>query len=216
MADEGDLTVTALYTSATWAWARFDGAELFLTPEAGAVFSVTNLVMGLARLFRRDVPSLKWSLAQRHAVIDHLADGATQIVELAAGLSRRGVTFSARPGVRYVEVDLPAMIHRKEALLARTEAGLAVRARASLVRVAADVRELELGTLVGPGPVCVIAEGLLMYLDAEAQRGLWARIAGFLGPRGGTFLFDLVPAIEQPPPERFNADVRCNQCESKY
>jgi O-methyltransferase involved in polyketide biosynthesis len=200
---EGDLTVTALYTSAAWAWAGFRGAELFLTREAGAVFSVTNFVMALSRLLRPDTPSLRWSLAQRHAVIDHLAErsGASQIVELAAGLSRRGAAFSERPGVRYVEVDLPAMIAKKESLLARTVAGAAVRARSSLVRVAADVRELDFGSVVEPGAVCVIAEGLLMYLDADAQRTLWRRVAAlFADHPGSTFLFDLVPATEQPQP----------------
>lgn len=198
---EGDLTVTALYTSAVWAWAGFRGAELFLTREAGAVFSVTNAVMMVLGGWRRSVPSLRWSLAQRHAVIDHLASGAPQVVELAAGLSRRGAAFSERPGVRYVEVDLPGMVARKEALLARTEAGRAVLARASLVRVAADVRELDFGSVVGPGPVCVIAEGLLMYFDADAQRLLWRRIAAWFVDRpGSTLVFDLVPAIEQPAP----------------
>lgn len=201
MAEDGDLTVTALYTSAAWSWAGFRGAELFLTREAGAVFSVTNAVMAVTGLLRPDVPSLRWSLAQRHAALDHLAQGHTQIVELAAGLSRRGAAFSERPGVRYVEVDLPAMIARKEALLARTPEGVAVRERGSLVRVAADVRDLDLATILAPGPVCVIAEGLLMYLDADAQRALWRKLGTALADRpGSTLLFDLVPAVEQPKP----------------
>jgi O-methyltransferase involved in polyketide biosynthesis len=205
VADDGDLTVTALYTSAVWSWAGFRGADLFFTREAGAVFSVTNAVMAVSGWFRPDVPSLRWSLAQRHAVIDHLAltSGAAQIVELAAGLSRRGVAFTERSDLRYVEIDLPGMIARKEALLARSEAGLAVRARTGLLRVAADVRELDLDTVLVPGPATVIAEGLLVYFEADAQRALWRRLATALADRpGSVLLFDFVPAVEQPPPGR--------------
>jgi O-methyltransferase involved in polyketide biosynthesis len=186
-----------------WAWAGFAGAELLATREAGAVLSVTDLVLGAARLLRPGTPSLRWSLAQRHAMIDHLArtSGAAQVLELAAGLSRRGVALTEDPGVRYVEVDLPPMVARKEALLGRSEAGRAALGRSNLVRVGADAREVDLGGLLGPGPACVIAEGLLMYLEAEAQRALWRRIAGALADRPGSVLvFDLVPASEQPAP----------------
>lgn len=208
---DGDLTITALYTSGTWAWAGFKRAELFATREGGAVFTVTNVVMAFASLLRPGSPSLRWSLAQRHAMIDQLArnTGATRIVELAAGLSRRGAAFTDDPAVRYVEVDLPAVIARKDELLARTETGRAVAGRSSLVRLAADVRDVDLGAVVGqvtdgdpPGTrVCVIAEGLMMYLDARAQRALWGRIAEALAGRpGSVLLFDLVPAGELPQP----------------
>jgi O-methyltransferase involved in polyketide biosynthesis len=47
----------------------------------------------------------------------------------------------------------------------------------------------------------VVAEGLLMYLDAEAQRVLWRRVADLVAARPGSALvFDLVPAVEQPAP----------------
>ena len=44
----------------------------------------------------------------------------------------------------------------------------------------------------------MIAEGLLMYLPEAAQRALFAEVAGLMRERGGVFLFDLVPAPEQP------------------
>ena len=44
----------------------------------------------------------------------------------------------------------------------------------------------------------VVAEGLLMYLDTTAQRGLFARTGTLLRGAGGQFIFDLVPPAEAP------------------
>ncbi|MEZ4238056.1 MAG: class I SAM-dependent methyltransferase [Myxococcota bacterium] len=161
--------------------------------------SVTDLVLAVAGVLRPGAPSLRWSLAQRHALIDHLVRGAPQVLELAAGLSRRGAAMSTDDRVRYVEVDLPPMVARKEALLARSAVGRAVLARPNLIRVGGDARDLDLAALLQPGPAVVVAEGLLVYLEPEAQRALWARVAAAL-PAGGAIVFDLTPRPEEPPP----------------
>jgi O-methyltransferase involved in polyketide biosynthesis len=204
--DAGDLSVTALYTAHTWHWAKLDAADLFASRRSRDVFNATNLVLGAARAVRR-LPSLRHGLVQRHVMIDRLLgeSGCTQVLELAAGLSRRGATFSADPGLRYVELDLPAMVAEKRRLLERTDRGRAVLARPNYVLVAADALDpdLDLAAHLAPGPVLVIAEGLFMYLDAAAQRALWSRLAALIAARPGSALaFDLVPAVEQPPPGR--------------
>lgn len=199
----GDLTVTALYTAQVWKWAKFEGGDLFGTWRGRDVFNATNLSLGIARLFRRKLPSLRHSLAQRHAMIDALvaASGCAQVLELAAGLSRRGAAVSANPAVRYVEIDLPAVVENKRKLLARTARGRDIAARDNLIMRAGDVLELDFEAVVTDGPVCVIAEGLLMYFDAATQRQLWQRIATvFAGHPGSCLVFDLVPFCEQPKP----------------
>jgi O-methyltransferase involved in polyketide biosynthesis len=195
-----DLSITALYTAEAWVWGGFACAELFSSRESRAVFDATNAALSLARVARRDWPPLRESLVQRHAAIDRIvgeaiAGGAAQVIELAAGLSRRGAAVSRDPGVRYVEIDLPAMIARKRALLERTDAGREVLARANLALVAGDASAVDLGTLVAPGPVCVVVEGLLMYLDAAAQARLFERVRA-LG--NVTLVCDLVPGAEEP------------------
>jgi O-methyltransferase involved in polyketide biosynthesis len=202
MAERGDLTVTALYTSHVWTWARFEAAHLLATKEARDVFRVTNFVLGLARLFRPELPLLKEGLAQRHAIIDRLAreSRCTSIVELAAGLSPRGAAFSADSGIDYVEVDLPSVVEKKRALLERTADGRAVLARSNFRLHGADVTAIDLSALSAAHPACVIAEGFFMYLTADQQRALWRSLAKFLG--SGTLVFDLVPAVEQPKPGR--------------
>lgn len=201
-ASKGDLSVTALYTSYTWHWAGLKGAELFETPQAKAVFGVTNLALAVAKLFMWRLKSLKHSLLHRHTMIDHVLtqSGLTRVIELAAGLSRRGAAFSEDVRYSYTEVDLAHMIAHKETLLDRSDAGKAVRSRPNLRRISADVTQLDLTTLnPDAAPAVVIAEGLLMYLKPDQQRTLWRRIAELLSG-GGTFVFDLVPWIEQPKP----------------
>jgi hypothetical protein len=103
----GDISVTALYTSYTWRWGGLDCAELLATPEARVVFRVTNFVLGLVRLVRWELPSLRHSLLQRHAMIDHLvqAHGARQVLELASGFSRRGASFTCDAQLLYTELN---------------------------------------------------------------------------------------------------------------
>ncbi len=208
-ADRGDLSVTALYTSQAWVWGRLPGARLFETHAGRGVFASTNVALLVGRLFSwgRRQPWLWHGLVQRHLAIDKLlADSAAaQVLELAAGFSRRGATVSADPAIQYTEVDLPAVIERKRALLARRPEGREVAARGNLRLVPADVAEIEVGDLLDPGaPAFVISEGLLMYLEAPAQRSLWARVARQLNAgAGGTYVFDLVPTSEQPPPGVF-------------
>jgi O-methyltransferase involved in polyketide biosynthesis len=222
---KGDLSITALYTSETWTWGGLSCANLLATPEARAVFRVTNAVLFLAGLLRRGLPSLRHSLLHRHAMIDRLVreEEPRAVLELASGLSRRGAAFSADPALDYVEVDLPHVVAKKRELLSRTEEGRRVLDRPNFELVAADVSEAELvQVLTTPrqsrgravdhaktdGPLAVIAEGLLMYLVPDAQRRLFAKVRGLFGPpespvaSGGLFVFDLVPACEQPPPGR--------------
>ncbi len=201
----GDLSVTALYTAQAWRWGKLDGAELFTSWKGRDVFNATNLALGVARLFRRDVPSLRHGLVQRHVMIDRLVAAAAspQVLELAAGLSRRGASATADAALRYVEVDLPAMIAHKRRLLARSARGRAIAARSNLVLIGHDVTTLGFDDVLAPGPVCVIAEGLLMYLDAAAQQALWQRLAALCAARpGSAVVFDLVPFVEQPRPGR--------------
>jgi O-methyltransferase involved in polyketide biosynthesis len=186
----GDLAITALYTAQVWAWAGFSCAELFASKDGKRVFDVTNAAVGL---MRRGAP-LRYALAHRHAMIDHVVGGwqPARVVELAAGLSRRGAAMSANAALHYVEIDLPAVVAHKRALLERSAAGRDVLARANYELVGGDVTTVDL-----PRADVVIAEGLAMYLDAAARRALFAKVAALAGVR---FVFDLTPTSEEPAP----------------
>jgi O-methyltransferase involved in polyketide biosynthesis len=180
----GDLSVTALYTCGVWAWAELPGADLLDHKDARRVYGATSAALAIAA---RRAPSLKHGLVQRHLMIDRLVEesGAKRVLELGAGLSPRGVALSAK-GIEVIEVDTPAVIARKRELLARSEAGRAALDRLRFV-------EGDLTTIDLPDADVVVAEGVLMYLEPDAQRTLFAKIRK-------PFFFDLVPPAEQPPP----------------
>jgi O-methyltransferase involved in polyketide biosynthesis len=201
-----DLSVTALYTAQTWAWGGFSHATLFSTDQSRVVFGVTNLFIGLAGLLSWGRPSLPHGLLQRHALIEALAQeiDPPQLLELAAGLSSRGLRWPERPtrasehAVRYIEVDLPHVIDFKRAQVELRAPELFAEGRVEWI--GADLKEATFHQWLDPLPTLVIAEGLLMYLDAEEQRALWRSIFEALRPRGGALIFDLVPNVELPKP----------------
>jgi O-methyltransferase involved in polyketide biosynthesis len=201
-AKQGDLSVTALYTSQVWAWGGLSYAHLFTSSDAKRVFDVTNVALAVAGMFNRKLPPLRHSLLHRHAMIDHLLheSGARQVIELAAGFSRRGAAATNDPHVHYTEIDLPHVIGRKHELLKRTEEGRAVLARPGLRLVEGDVATVALEKFVSPGePVFVIAEGLLMYLVTDARRDLFAKVRQLAASTGELrFVFDLTQATEEP------------------
>lgn len=149
-------------------------------------------------------PTLEDTLLARHRLIDERLDSAIaagrigQVVEIAAGLSPRGLRVSERhgdAGVTYLEGDLPAMAARKRALLARAGG-------------AATHRVVELDALAETGPrsltaICrehldpargtaIVVEGLYSYFDRDAVSAMWQRAAAALAAfPHGLFLCDL-------------------------
>lgn len=199
-----DLSVTALYTSAAWSWGGLANADLFDHPDARRVFRVVNTVLTVTRPFTGVESPLPIALLHRHTLIDALvrSSGARRVLELAAGLSRRGVTFSSDPGIEYVEIDRAAVLAKKRRLLERTSFGRAALARSNFRLAEGDVQAMSLDAVcpTDGGSLFVIAEGLMMYLDAVAQRSLAESIARRLADGGGKFVFDFVPPSELPRP----------------
>jgi O-methyltransferase involved in polyketide biosynthesis len=203
-AKQGDLSGTALYTSQVWAWGGLSYAHLFASPDAKRVFDVTNAALAAARMFNRKLAPLRHSLLHRHAMIDHLLceSGYRHVIELAAGFSRRGAAATSDARVTYTELDLPPVVARKRELLQRTDEGYAVLARPGLRLVGGDVETVALEPFVRRGePAFVIAEGLMMYLTADARRLLFAKVRQLAAVTGELrFVFDLTPSSEEPEP----------------
>jgi O-methyltransferase involved in polyketide biosynthesis len=133
----------------------------------------------------------------RHGGIDALLTRAidageiTQVIEIAAGLSGRGLRFMRKYGDKliYLETDLPAMARLKRRLL--TEAGvLNSRHRVLELDALAESGSQSLAsiadTLDPNAGTAVITEGLMNYLEPEIARGVWRRVAACLArfPRG--------------------------------
>jgi O-methyltransferase involved in polyketide biosynthesis len=128
---------------------------------------------------------------ERYRSIDALlADsGATRVLELAGGLSFRGLALALAQPVAYVDTDLPAMAENKAKIVSALDAGpligeLRIRPLNALdadgFRAAVD--ELP------PGSIAIVNEGLLMYLDPDEKRKLAGNIRDALVARGGVWI----------------------------
>ena len=114
---------------------------------------------------------LAWAMIVRTAVMDELIlqcvrDGATSVLNLAAGLDARAYRLDLPESLHWYHVDFPPMVeYVKDKLTGETP-------RCALEYVAADLREPEQRDAIfrkaaEKGPVLVITEGLLVYLPAE-------------------------------------------------
>lgn len=114
---------------------------------------------------------LAWSIAIRTKVFDELIGealerhGVRTVLNLAAGLDTRPYRLALPPGLRWVEVDLPELVEAKSAVLQREPP------RCKLERVQLDLRDrgarndLFERLSKHAGPVLVVTEGLLIYLE---------------------------------------------------
>jgi O-methyltransferase involved in polyketide biosynthesis len=190
---------TAHYTAYVWKRLGLPHAELFATRQGARLFWSFRLAGEWLMAASPRVPSMEQYLALRHRLMEAALDehGPDRIVELGAGLSRRGVTWAGDRGVPYVEVDLPHMTRAKRALLAR-RAPEALRGRLAerLTLVEGDILDPGFGQtlaghLAGARRPAVIAEGVVGYFDrAERQRILSAVCRGLVSGHG-IFLCDV-------------------------
>lgn len=162
-----------------------------------------------------DGMSLEKSLVQRHRIVDALLEraieqqGVRQVVELAAGLSGRGLRFRDRyrdRGLVYVDSDLQGMMERKRGALGPLPEGYTLRTVDVMSPQGPDSLHALVQQLDPALPTAVISEGLVNYFDWPAIEGLWRRVADALGafPKGVYICSTRVAEAKAPPaPTRF-------------
>ena len=124
---------------------------------------------------------------------DAVADGIRQIVILASGLDSRAYRLDWPAGTTVYEIDQPEVLAYKSTTLAEN----GVTPAADRREVPIDLRQDWPAALRAAGfdpaaPTAWLAEGLLMYLPAEAQDKMFTQI-GELSPPGTRI------AAETPP-----------------
>jgi O-methyltransferase involved in polyketide biosynthesis len=194
------ISPTAHYTGYVWARNGLSPPEL-ATLEGRLLFESLRPSMVVSDVLGGG--TLESYLLARHLAIDALLEraiderGITQVVEVAAGMSGRGLRFAQRYGDRvlYVEADLPTMAARKRRTLARL-GSLSTRHRVEDLDALREKGPQSLGKLVqdldrGSG-LAIITEGLLGYLEPSDVRALWRRFAGSLATfSDGTYISDV-------------------------
>lgn len=113
--------------------------------------------------------------------------GARQVLELAAGLSPRGMDM-ARHGTLYVELDLADSIALKQEIVTAVLGHVPEK----LILCAGSVIDrnefLRCCAVFGSGPVAVTAEGLLRYLTFEEKTVLAGNVHELLSRHGGIWV----------------------------
>lgn len=183
------ISPTAYYTGHVWVRAGLAPKE-FANAHGRVLHGLMRGPVQLSSMLT-DGLNLDGMLLQRHAILDHQTmrsieqDGYGQVIELAAGLSPRGLTMRRRfPHARYIEVDLPEMSGRKRVLLERVrgmddEHKIVSADLFSSASFDSDgpIEEILDTYGIGNVPTLFITEGLLNYFPREEVERLWARIA---------------------------------------
>jgi methyltransferase (TIGR00027 family) len=122
-----------------------------------------------------------------------VADGIRQVVILASGLDSRAYRLDWPAGTTVYEIDQPQVLHYKSTTLAEN----GVTPSADRREVAVDLRQDWPAALRAAGfdptqRTAWLAEGLLMYLPAEAQDRLFT-LVGELSPAGSRISAETAP-----------------------
>ncbi len=131
----------------------------------------------------------------RHKLLDKLIKrtDTKQVLEVAAGLSTRGLDMSFDSSVDYVEVDLSAMMVDKRKILASLEQSGAVPKRKNLYLE--DGNALDFDDLLKASrhfdeskPIVVVNEGLLRYLSLIEKNQYASNVMNLLRKFGGVWI----------------------------
>ncbi|WP_034268161.1 class I SAM-dependent methyltransferase [Haloechinothrix halophila] len=194
------ISPTAHYTG--YVWVRNGLSHPALATGAGRLFCHA-LAPANATSARLGQPHLEHYLLARHTVIDHLLTEAieqgrvAQVVEVAAGLSGRGLRFTQRFGdaITYIEADLPGMAERKRRMLRATGEQAATHCVEDVdaMRDSGPGSLADLASNLDPAKgLAIITEGLVNYFDQASVQTMWTRFASVLsGFSAGLYLSDI-------------------------
>jgi len=141
--------------------------------------------------------SMSWPLVVRTAVMDEIVlrcvrEGAATVLNLAAGLDARPYRLDLPPTLRWIHVDMPAMVDYFRTQMAAETPRCALEFAPADLRDATVRRDL-FARAAEHGPVLAISEGLLIYLDATDVAALARDLHDVA--RARWWLFDLASPL---------------------
>ena len=117
---------------------------------------------------------------------------AKNILEMASGFSFRGLQLCTESAVVYIDTDLPESIATKQQVVEKLIEKHAITTKGTLRMEPLNALDTaafnDLISQFPPGPVTIVNEGLLMYLDEAEKRQVCANIHGILKARGGCWI----------------------------
>jgi O-methyltransferase involved in polyketide biosynthesis len=185
--DSSRISPTAHYTAQVWF--RHGMSHPALSTSFGRTLYAALRPANLAyRLTGR--PNLDEMLLARHRSLDWLLEREIssgrvgQVIEVAAGLSPRGLNFTRRfPELLYIEADLPEMAAHKRRALDR--AGRTRHHQVAEIDALADAGPTSIGALArtrldSTRGTAILTEGLISYFARDQVEAMWRRFAAVL------------------------------------
>lgn len=129
----------------------------------------------------------------RYWSIDQLMKetGNNHILELSSGYSFRGLDMcSKNAGIHYIDTDLPGIVATKKQMIDELHLENNLQGKFELLPLNV-LDETAFGDTVdrfGDGPVTIVNEGLLMYLNTDEKKQLCRIIHSILTKRGGCWI----------------------------
>lgn len=121
-----------------------------------------------------------------------LADVATpNMLELSSGFSFRGLQLTTARPLHFIDTDLPGIIETKQQMVAELQKDLPAQEGKLEIKPLNALDEQAFKAVTGgfaAGPLTIINEGLLMYLDQEEKQKLCSIIHAELAKRGGYWI----------------------------
>lgn len=113
------------------------------------------------------------------------------ILELCSGFSFRGLDAMQKKNIHYIDTDLPGVINlKKDFITALQQQAPAEGSQLDILPLnALDALQVNAtAERFSPGPVTIVNEGLLMYLDLQEKEHLCSIIHTLLSHRGGYWI----------------------------
>jgi O-methyltransferase involved in polyketide biosynthesis len=166
----------------------------FVRQAAGLVFGEGNLPHEAHELVTVQYLKRLAHFETRYWSIDTALDmiGTPNILEIASGFSFRGFNKTLYEDVYYIDTDLPEMIETKEGLVRSLMRMLPDAPIGQLLLKPLNALDEEafadLVRKFPPGPIAIVGEGLLVYLNDAEKRKLCGNIREQLLLRGGYWI----------------------------
>jgi O-methyltransferase involved in polyketide biosynthesis len=113
------------------------------------------------------------------------------LLELSSGYSMRGLDrYVNDENTHYIDTDLPEIVALKQGMISNLQVGDKVKGKFELLPLNA-VDPSEFGKVIhrfGDGPLTIINEGLLMYLNLDEKKQVCNSIYKTLKQRGGVWI----------------------------
>jgi O-methyltransferase involved in polyketide biosynthesis len=128
----------------------------------------------------------------RYISIDNLLENlpVNNILELSSGFSFRSLATVMKKNVYYIDTDLPDVVSEKKGLLSALKNENSTKGKLEFMPLNAldDIQFQKTIDLFPEGPIAIVNEGLLMYLNTAEKEKLCRTIYKVLIKRGGYWI----------------------------